>query len=147
VGRLGQCKIFASSVLEFSFYSLSLSHTLWHLEFSWNTLGECGILGFLEQEGKGIAGWRKRTSGSTTTTGFSCSYQVSCMFSSLILACVAYACGLLVMIYHCHGGLPRLTLDLPSLAIYEISMVLKVHFFVFLVGSHVSFSLGWVTSS
>ena len=33
---------------------LSLSHTLGYLEFSWRTLGECGILGDLEQEGKGL---------------------------------------------------------------------------------------------
>ena len=33
-------------------------------------------------------------------------------------------------------------MDFPSLAISRIVMVLWVHFFVFLVGSHVSFSLG-----
>jgi len=32
---------------------LSLSHTLGYLDFSCNTLGGCGILGFLEKEGKG----------------------------------------------------------------------------------------------
>ena len=58
---------------QFSFGALSLfslSHTLGHLEFSWSTLGGCGILGFLEQEGKGRAGKHKRTSGSTTTSDF-----------------------------------------------------------------------------
>lgn len=69
-------------------------------------------------------------------------YRVACMFSSLVLACMAHACGLLVMIYHWHGGLPKLTMDLPSLAISWVAMVLWVHFFVSLIGSHVSFSLG-----
>ena len=32
-----------------SLFSLSLSHTLGGLEFSWSTLGGCGILGVLEQ--------------------------------------------------------------------------------------------------
>ena len=64
------------------------------------------------------------------------------MFSSLVLACMPYACGLLVMIYHWHGGLPRLTMDFPSLSISRIAMVLWVHLFVFIVGSHVSFNLG-----
>ena len=48
MGKLGQ----------FSFGALSLfsiSHTLGYLEFSWSTLGECGILGVLEKEGKGRA--------------------------------------------------------------------------------------------
>ena len=43
---------------QFNFGSLSLfflSHTPAYLEFSWSTLGGCGILGFLEQEGKGRA--------------------------------------------------------------------------------------------
>ena len=31
---------------------LSLSHTLGDLEFSWNTLGECAIVGVWEHEGK-----------------------------------------------------------------------------------------------
>ena len=30
-------------------FSLSPSHTLGYLDFSWSTLGGCGILGFLEQ--------------------------------------------------------------------------------------------------
>ena len=34
---------------------LSVSHTLGDLDFSLSTLGGCGILGFLEQEGKGRA--------------------------------------------------------------------------------------------
>ena len=46
----------------------SLSHTLGDLEFSWSTLGGHGILGFLEQEGKGRAGKHKKASGSTTTS-------------------------------------------------------------------------------
>jgi len=64
------------------------------------------------------------------------------MFSSLVLACMAYACGLLVMIYHWHGGFPRLTVEFPNLAISWIAIVLWVYFFTFLVGPHVSFSLG-----
>ena len=35
-----------------------------------------------------------------------------------------------------------LTMDFPSLSISDIGVVLWVHFFVFMVGSHVSFSLG-----
>jgi len=49
---------------------LSLSHILGDLDFSWSTLGGCGILGFLEQEGKGRAGKHERASGSTTTSNF-----------------------------------------------------------------------------
>ena len=49
MGRLGQYNLFSSLVLELSFYSLSLSHTLGHSELSWSTLGECGILGCLEK--------------------------------------------------------------------------------------------------
>jgi len=63
------------------------------------------------------------------------------MFISLVLACMAYACGLLVMICHWNGGLLGLVVDLHSLAISWIAMVLWVHFFVFLVGYHVSFNL------
>jgi len=55
---------------------------------------------------------------------------------------MAYVCGLLVMICHWNGGLPGLTVDFHSLAISLIVMVLWVYFFVFLDGSHVSFSLG-----
>ena len=43
---------------QFSFGALSLfslSLTLGDLQFSWSTLGGYGILGFLEQEGKGRA--------------------------------------------------------------------------------------------
>ncbi len=52
---------------QFNFGALSLfslSHTLGYLEFSWSTLGGCGILGFLEQEGKGRARKCKRALGS-----------------------------------------------------------------------------------
>ena len=67
------------------------------------------------------------------------------MFSTLVLACRVYAHDFLVMICHWHGGFSGLTLDLSSLAISGIATVLWVHFFVFLVGSHVSFSLtAWV---
>jgi len=93
--RLGEFSFGALSL-----FSLSLSHTPGYLEFSWSTLGGCGILGFLEQEGKGRALKRNRASVSTTTIGFACKYRVACMFSSLVLACMAYACGFLVVIYH-----------------------------------------------
>ena len=72
--------------LELSHFSLSLSFL--DIEFSWSTFEGCGILGFLEQEGKEREGKHKRTLGSTTTTGFSCRYRVVCMFSLLILACM-----------------------------------------------------------
>ena len=87
----------------FSFGALSLFSffdTLRDLEFSWSTLRGCGILGFLEQEGKGRVEKHKRASRSTTTLDFSCRYRVACMFSSLVLACMEYACGLLILIYH-----------------------------------------------
>jgi len=64
------------------------------------------------------------------------------MFSSLGLACMAYTCDLLVMIFHWDGVLPRLTMDFASLSIFGITMVLWVYFFVFMVSSHVSFRLG-----
>ena len=92
-----------SSVLELSLSLFSLSHTLGHLDFSWRKLGDCGIFGVLEKEGKRRVGKCKRTYGSTTTTSFYCKYRVAFMFSSLVLACMAYECGLLVMIFHWHG--------------------------------------------
>ena len=61
-----------NSVLELSHYSLPLPHTLGYLEFSWSTLGGCGILGVLEKEGKGRVGKCKRASVSVATIGFSC---------------------------------------------------------------------------
>ena len=64
------------------------------------------------------------------------------MFSSLVLECMTYACGLLVMIYHWHEGFPGLIMNFPSLSIFGISVALWVHLFLFLVGSHVS--LAWV---
>jgi len=56
--------------LELSHYFLSLSHTLGDLEFPWSTVGGCGILGFLEQEGKGREGKHKKASTSETTSYF-----------------------------------------------------------------------------
>ena len=65
------------------------------------------------------------------------------MFSSLILACIAHACGFLVMICNWHGVLLGLTVDFPSLAISWISMEIVGLFPCFLlVGSHIS--LSWV---
>jgi len=63
--RLGQFSFGALSL-----FSLSLSPTLGYLEFSWSTLGGCGILGFLEQEVKGRTGKSKMASTSTTTLDF-----------------------------------------------------------------------------
>jgi len=104
---------------QFGFGALSFfspSHTLVYLEFSWSTLGGCGILGFLEHEGNEKEEKHKRTSGLAATTIFSCRYHVTCMFSSRLFPCMAYACGLLVMIYHWHGGLPVLTVDCLALS-------------------------------
>ena len=53
------------------------------------------------------------------------------MFSLLVLACMAYACGFLVMICHWHGGFPGLTVDLPSLSISWIAMVIVGLFLCF----------------
>ena len=117
-----------NAILKLSLFSLFLSHTLRYLEFSWSTLGRCDILGDLEQKGKGRVGKHKRTPGSTTTTSFDCRYQVTCMFSSLFLAWMVYACGFLVMICHSHLGFIGLTVDFPILSISWIAMVLCVQF-------------------
>ena len=86
---------------------------------------------YLEKEGIRISGKRKRTSRSTTTMGFAFRYQVACMISLLVLACMAHACGFLVMICHWYGGFPRLIVVFPSLAISRISMMLWDSFFLF----------------
>ena len=78
-------------------YSWILRAFLEHSWRVWHTL-------ILEQEVKGRVGKCKRKSRLAVKVGFSCRYQVACMFSSLVLACMTYACGLLVMIYHWHGG-------------------------------------------
>jgi len=137
---------FVSSILDLSLYSLSLILLDTYSIFG-ALLEECGILRVLEKEGKGREGKYKTKLKLATTSGFACKYWVACMFSSLVLACMAYACGLLVMIYHWHGCLPILTVEFPNLAISWIAIVLWVYFFTFLVGPHVSFSLGWVTNS
>jgi len=89
----------------FSTFSLelSLSHTLGHLEFSWSTLGGVWHTWDLEQEGEGKVGNHKRTVRTIVIAGFSCRYRVACMISLLVLACMAHACGFLVMICHWHG--------------------------------------------
>jgi len=46
-------------------------------------------------------------------------------------SCMAYACGLLVIIFHWHGGMPGLIMDLLSLLISWIAMVLWVLLFFF----------------
>ena len=52
---------------------LFLSYS-WTLRVSWRAIGECGILGVLEQEGKGREGKCNRTSESKTTMCFYCRY-------------------------------------------------------------------------
>ena len=123
---------------KFSFGALSLSYS-WTLIFSWNTLGGCGIIGFLEQEGKGKAGKHKGTLGSVDTMDFTCRYQVACMFSSLVLAYMAYPCGLLVMICHWHGGLLGFSQPFHFLGSHHIVGYFSL---IFLVGSNVFYSLG-----
>ena len=77
---------------------------------------------------------------------FVCRYRVSCMFPSLALVCMAYACGLLVVTCHWHGGWPRLIVDCLALPFPGYPWWLWVYFLVlFLVGSHVS--LVWVELS
>jgi len=110
VGKLGQFSFGALSLF-------SLSHTLGHLEFLGALLEECGILGVLDQEGKGKARNHNMTSRSIATMSFFYKFQVACIFSSLVLVCMEHACGFLVIIYHWHGGLPGLTMGFPKLAI------------------------------
>lgn len=69
------------------------------------------------------------------------------MISLLVLACMEYSCGFLVMIYHWHGGIPGLTMDLLSVAISWIVTVLWVYFLFFLVIFHVPLVVGSITSS
>lgn len=130
-----QFMAFVSSLMALS---LLFSHTLWHLEYSWSTLA---YIGFGER-GQRKARKCKGKVGSTTTTRFLCRYRVARIISFLVLACMAHACGFLVMIFHWHGGLPRLTLVLPSLAISWIAMVLWVYLLFFLDGVHVPYGYG-----
>lgn len=126
-------------MLELSLYSLSLI-LLDTQSFLGELLEEFWIVGVLEKEGKGRARKCKRTSGLTTTMGFVCRYGVSCIISLIFFTCMAYACGFLVMIYHWHGGIPGLMVDLLSLAIFWITMVLWVSFLFF--SSWFSYSFG-----
>jgi len=96
--------IFVSSTFcQFNFGALifySLSHALGHLKFCWSTLGGvCNTWDF-EKGGKIRSRKHKRTLGSIATIGFSCKYQVPCMISLLVLACMTHACGFLVMVCH-----------------------------------------------
>jgi len=70
------------------FYGGDLSHTLAHLEFSSSMLGRFWHTLDLKKEGKGKVGKHKGTMGSTTTVGLLCRYQVACMVSLLVLACM-----------------------------------------------------------
>ena len=57
---------FQFSVGSLSHYSLS--HTLGYLEFYWSIVGGCGILGFLEKEGKGRVGKHRKALRSAVTS-------------------------------------------------------------------------------
>jgi len=85
----------------------------------------------LEREGKRRVGKDNMSIGPKTTTGFTYEYQVACMISFIVLACMAHGYGFLVMIFHWHGGLPGLTMVFPSLAISYVSKVLWVLYFFF----------------
>jgi len=96
------------------FISLSLSHTLGYLEFPWSTLGGCGKLGFLEQEGKGRAGKRKKAPTLATTSDLPCSYRVAHMISSLVWTCMwilGHGLSLAWRIAWIGSGLPRLAIS------------------------------------
>ena len=67
-----------SLALELSHYSLS--HTLGYLEFSGRNLGGRGVLGFLEQEGKGRVGKHRRVSTLVATSY--CLQVPNCMYDS-----------------------------------------------------------------
>jgi len=64
------------------------------------------------------------------------------MISLLFLACMAHACGFLVMIFHWLGVIPGLTMVFPSLSISWIAMVLWEYFPFFLGGFSCSFNFG-----
>ena len=102
-----------SLFLEVSHYSLSsiLLVLRVFLEHSWR-VWHTWILGARRkrkrrkvQEGIGINNYIR----------FSCRYQVACMIYSLVLECMAYACGFLVMFYHWHGGWLGLIVDCLAL--------------------------------
>ena len=129
--------------------SLSLSHTPGYLYFSWRNLGWVWHALDLDQDGKRKVGNHKRATRSVATAGFFCKYRVACMVSLLVFACMVYACGFLVMIYHSHGGLPRLIVNFPHLSISWIALVLWVHFhcLFFWLFIMIPLVMGWVTSS
>jgi hypothetical protein len=122
--------------------SLSLSHTLGYLEFSWSTLGGCGILGFwskkAKEEQESARGHRDQQLHQIFLQVPSCMYVFLTSFGMHGI-CMWFS----VMICHWHGGLPGLTVDLPSLAISWIAMVIVglFHFFFWLV---LMFPLAWV---
>jgi len=97
-----------------SLFSLSLSYSwlfrvfLEHFWRVWHTwiLGERRQRKSRKaQEGIGISNY----------IIFSCMYRDACMIYSLVLTCMSHARGLLVVIYHWHGGLPGSTVDCPTL--------------------------------
>jgi len=85
------------------------------LEFLGELLEECGILGIWSKKEKERE--CKRTVGSMATVGFLFRYVLACMVSLLVLACMAQAFCFLVMNCYWHGGIPKLMMDLLSLAI------------------------------
>ena len=108
-------KLLINAILELSLFSLSYSWILRvFLEHSW-AVWNTWIFG---EKGKLRVGKHKRTSRSKTTMSFSCKYQVACMISLLVLACMTYTCDFLVMTSHWHGGFPGLIVVFHSLFIY-----------------------------
>ena len=88
-----------SSVLELSHYSLSLSHTLGHLEFSWRTLA----LEQDKQRRQGEARIKQGKAGSNSYNRVHCRYQLACVFSLLDLECM----GLHVFLFYHGMGLAK----------------------------------------
>ena len=129
---------------QFSLRALSLfspSHSLGYLEFSGRTLGGCGVLGFLEQEGKGRVGKWNKASTSTTTSDFLGRIEFHVWFLHYFLAFMAYACGFLIVICHYDGGFPGSKVDF--LALQFSGWWLSIYFHCFdSFGCHVS--LAWV---
>jgi len=101
----------------FSFGALSLFSLSLSLSYSWT------LSFFLEHPWRvwhtWILGERRQRKNMKVQEGininnyiiFSCRYRVACMIYSLVLACMAHACGFLVVIYHWHGGFHILTVD------------------------------------
>ena len=112
MGRLVSVRLGQFSFRALSLFSLSYSWRLKvFLEHSWR-VSHTWILGARRQRKS-----RKAQEGIEISSynSFFCKYRVACMFSSLVLACMAHACGFLVVICHWHGGLSGLTVDFLAL--------------------------------